>query len=84
MVLGVNTRRVFTWMRKVVGSNLGRRCFIYIDRFLLLWKSIAELRNRGTGTALETATIRRSRKRRNSNHLLHNWKKAARIDRGFL
>ena len=32
-----------SWMRKVVGSNLGRRCFIYIDRFLLLWKSIAEL-----------------------------------------
>ena len=23
VVLGVNTRRVFTWMRKVVGSNLG-------------------------------------------------------------
>ena len=46
-----------SWMRKVVGSNLGRRCFIYIDRFLLLWKSVVELR------ALETATIRREAER---------------------
>ena len=41
-----------------MGSNLGRRCFIYrsLSSFVEI-KSIAELRNRGTGTALETAII---------------------------